>query len=85
MVKQIFIAIPTYNGEENIGQLLEEIFTYLPEVSVQIVDDGSPDNTALVVKEKIRKFKNIYLFERSGKLGFASAYQTPLREIMDRE
>ena len=85
MAKRIFIAIPTYNEAENIGQLLEDIFARLPAVSVQIVDDGSPDNTALAVKEKMRKFKNIYLFERSGKLGFASAYLIAFREIMSRE
>lgn len=85
MPPKVFIAIPTYNEAKNIGQLLEEIFAYLPEVFVLIVDDGSPDNTALVVREKMRKFKNIYLLERSGKLGFASAYLTAFREIISQD
>lgn len=84
MVKQVFIAIPTYNEAENIGQLLEDIFLYLPEASVLVVDDGSPDNTAAVVKAKMQKFKNIHLVERGGKLGFASAYLIAFREIMSR-
>ena len=83
MSPKVFIAIPTYNEAKNIGQLLEDIFAHLPEVSVLVVDDGSPDNTTLAVKEKMRKFKNIYLFERSGKLGFASAYLTAFREIIN--
>lgn len=85
MPPKIFIVIPTYNEAKNIGQLLEDIFVQLPEVSVLIVDDGSPDNTALAVREKMRKFKNIYLLERSGKLGFASAYLTAFREIISRD
>lgn len=84
MTKQIFIAIPTYNEAENIGQLLDDIFMYLPESRVLVIDDGSPDNTAGVVKEKMSKFKNVYLIERSGKLGFASAYLRAFREIIDK-
>lgn len=85
MLPKVFIAIPTYNEAKNIGQLLEDIFAHFPGVSVLVVDDGSPDNTALVVREKMRKFKNIYLFERSGKLGFASAYLIAFREIISRK
>lgn len=85
MSQKVFIAIPTYNEAKNIGQLLEDIFTYLPEVFVLVVDDGSPDNTSLVVREKMRKFKNLYLIERDGKLGFASAYLRAFREIISRD
>ena len=68
------IIIPTYNEEENIRELILEIFDNLKNMhfSILIVDDSSADNTIAEV-EKIGK-DNIYILKRPSKMGLASAY-----------
>ncbi len=72
----ISIIIPTYNERGNIEKLVPEIFLSCKElkaeIEVVIVDDNSPDGTALVAEELGKKY-NVRLIRRSGKLGLASA------------
>jgi dolichol-phosphate mannosyltransferase len=78
-VKNCIVIIPTYNEIENIEAIIREVL-YLEyqgeEVfDMMIVDDGSPDGTALKVKELQEEFPNrILLEEREGKLGLGTAY-----------
>jgi dolichol-phosphate mannosyltransferase len=70
------IIIATYNERDNITQLLVEIFKYVPNVNVLVVDDSSPDKTYEVVSQlsqTIYKDK-LFLLKRSGKLGLGTAY-----------
>ena len=75
---KIIIIIPTYNEKENIKKMIfyleKEIFPKIKqhEMGLLIVDDNSPDGTAGVVKEVMKKYKNIYLLagEKEG-LGVA--------------
>jgi dolichol-phosphate mannosyltransferase len=69
------IIIPTYNEGKNAPFLIERIFKHIPEVSILVVDDGSPDGTAEVCKALISKFPKLYVEERSKKLGLGSAYR----------
>lgn len=69
------VIIPTYNERENIGPMIEAVMGLVPAFDLLIVDDGSPDGTAEIVKEKqIRYSERLHLMERSGKLGLGTAY-----------
>ncbi|GAB4380839.1 MAG: polyprenol monophosphomannose synthase [Calditrichia bacterium] len=69
------IIIPTYNERENIPKLLEGIFSLqIPDLDVLVVDDGSPDGTAEVVREMMKHNPRILLLEREKKLGLGTAY-----------
>ncbi len=69
------VIIPTYNEIENIERMLEKVLSLSPGFDILIVDDGSPDGTASIVKQKIEQLpKRIHLIERSGKLGLGTAY-----------
>jgi len=69
------IIIPTYNEIENIDLMIETIFSISKETNILIVDDSSPDKTALAVKklQKIYKEK-LFLLERTQKRGLGTAY-----------
>ncbi|NBR77167.1 MAG: glycosyltransferase, partial [Actinobacteria bacterium] len=69
------IIIPTYNESLNAPILIERIFRYIPAVSLLVIDDGSPDGTAQVIKELQEKFPTLHLFERGSKSGLGSAYR----------
>jgi len=70
------IIIPTYNEEENIEKIIHQIFNILEEkkFGILVVDDASKDSTASIVKNMQNSHKNLYLLERGGKYGLASAY-----------
>ncbi len=69
------IIIPTYNEKENIEKIILKVFSLDIDFDILIVDDGSPDGTAEIVK-KIQKTysKNLHIVERTGKLGLGTAY-----------
>ena len=69
------IVIPTYNEKENIEKIILKVFSLDIDFDILIVDDGSPDGTADIVK-KIQKTysKNLHIVERTGKLGLGTAY-----------
>ena len=69
------VVIPTYNEAGSIKSLLELIFTSIPECEVMVVDDGSPDGTALICKEMREDNKRLHLIERPTKNGIGSAYR----------
>ena len=68
------ICIPTYNEMENIQAIISKIFEVVPEISIVVIDDGSPDGTGKIAEDQKKKYSNLYLIERSGKMGLASAY-----------
>jgi dolichol-phosphate mannosyltransferase len=69
------VVIPTYNEIENIEKLLRNIFALQRTFHVLVVDDNSPDLTALKVKEIAKDFEGkLFLLERKGKLGLGTAY-----------
>jgi dolichol-phosphate mannosyltransferase len=69
------VVIPTYNEKENITNILHAIFNMNEGFHVLVIDDGSPDGTASIVKELQSKFPHqLFLEERKGKLGLGTAY-----------
>ncbi|MER3497310.1 MAG: dolichyl-phosphate beta-D-mannosyltransferase [Chitinophagaceae bacterium] len=74
MVEKVVI-IPTYNEKENISNILHAIFGLQQNFHVLVIDDGSPDGTAQIVKELQPKFlSQLFIEERTGKLGLGTAY-----------
>jgi dolichol-phosphate mannosyltransferase len=70
------VVIPTYNEKENIEAILERVFGLEHDFDVLIVDDGSPDGTAEIVKRlQGEKFAGrLHLLQREGKQGVGTAY-----------
>lgn len=75
------IVIPTYNERDNVGLLIDvlnkNVFPKVPKhwnMNILIVDDTSPDGTAEVVKEKMKKYKNLELVMNAEKVGLGGAY-----------
>ena len=69
------VIIPTYNEKENIANILNAIFSLQQGFHVLVIDDGSPDGTAMIVKELFTTYPNqLFLEERKGKLGLGTAY-----------
>jgi dolichol-phosphate mannosyltransferase len=69
------VIIPTYNEKENIEKIIRSIFSLQTIFDILIIDDGSPDGTADIVKGLQKEFaEKLYIEERSGKLGLGTAY-----------
>ena len=69
------VIIPTYNEIENAENIIRAVLGLEGEYSILIIDDGSPDGTAGVVKKLMSEFpERLHLLERSGKLGLGTAY-----------
>ena len=69
------VIIPTYNEKENVENIIRKVFSLPKDFHVLIVDDGSPDGTADIVKELQKEFsENLHIQERTGKLGLGTAY-----------
>ena len=63
------VIIPTYNEASNAPILIRRIFKHISNVSVLVVDDGSPDGTSAKCKAMIPEFPNLYVEERAEKSG----------------
>lgn len=69
------VVIPTYNEKENISNIVHAIFQLHDGFHILVIDDGSPDGTASIVKDLQAKFpQQLFLEERKGKLGLGTAY-----------
>ncbi len=79
------MIIPTYNERENIVRIIETVFSLDRPFHILVVDDGSPDGTAQLVKEQQARFPDrLFLIERSGKLGLGTAYITGFKWGLQR-
>lgn len=75
MKSDSIVIIPTYNEKENIEKMLLTVMALPKAFNVLIVDDGSPDGTAEIVKRLMLEFTDrIFIEERKGKLGLGTAY-----------
>ena len=69
------VIIPTYNEIENIEAIIRKVMSLKPNFDLLVVDDGSPDGTALAVRDlQVEYPTRIHLLERRGKLGLGTAY-----------
>ena len=65
---------PTYNEVKNISTLIKQIFELNLDCDILVIDDNSPDKTAIKVKELQEEYENLFLEERSHKSGLGTAY-----------
>jgi dolichol-phosphate mannosyltransferase len=74
-VSDSLVIIPTYNEKENVERMIRKVFSLPFEFHLLIIDDGSPDGTAEIVKNLITEFPGrLFLEQRVGKLGLGTAY-----------
>ena len=79
------IIIPTYNEKENIENIIRVVFELPRKFDILIIDDGSPDGTADIVKRLQGEFpETLHLVQRSGKLGLGTAYIAGFRWALER-
>ncbi len=70
------IIIPTYNEADNIEKMASALLGQYKDLSLLIIDDGSPDGTANIVKKMQHIYPTLHLIERGKKLGIGTAYIT---------
>ena len=70
------VIIPTYNEKENIEKIIRAVFALEKCFHILVIDDGSPDGTAAIVKGLMQQelADRLFLVERTGKLGLGTAY-----------
>ena len=83
---QSIVIIPTYNEKENIENIIRAVMALEDNFNILIIDDGSPDGTAAIVKGLMETdFKDrLFIVERSGKLGLGTAYITGFKWCIER-
>jgi dolichol-phosphate mannosyltransferase len=84
-VRERLVIIPTYNERENIQEMLAHVTRLDPAFEVLVVDDGSPDGTAALVKAaQAAQPERIHLLQRAGKMGLGTAYIAGFRWALER-
>jgi len=80
------VIIPTYNEKENIENIIRAVFSLPKKFHILVIEDGSPDGTALIVKELQKEFTDrLFIIERSGKLGLGTAYITGFKWSIEKK
>ncbi len=78
------VIIPTYNEKENIEKIIRKVFSLEGDYDILIIDDGSPDGTAAIVKSLSKEHGGrLFLIERKGKLGLGTAYLTGFKWALE--
>ena len=79
------VIIPTYNEKDNIVSILQAVFGLQQDFHVLVIDDGSPDGTAAIVKSLKQQYPGqLHLEERRGKLGLGTAYIHGFKWAIDK-
>ena len=80
------VIIPTFNEKENIASIIHAVIVLGNQYHVLVVDDGSPDGTANIVKELMQAHPDkIFIQERKGKLGLGTAYIHGFKWALDNQ
>ena len=80
------VIIPTYNEKENMEKIIRAVFSLEKCFHILVIDDGSPDGTASIVKrlQKDEYGDRLFLIERQGKQGLGTAYITGFKWALER-
>lgn len=80
------VIIPTYNEKENIEKIIRKVFSLDGDYHILIIEDGSPDGTAAIVKRIQKEFsERLFMIERKGKLGLGTAYITGFKWCVENK
>ncbi len=82
---KVLVVIPTYNEAENIPKLIPAVLKQAPNIDILVVDDGSPDGTAAIVKEIMATNSSVHILERPGKQGLGTAYVLGFRYAIEHD
>lgn len=78
------VIIPTYNERENIENIIRAVFGLEKTFHILIIEDGSPDGTAAIVRTLQQEFPDrLFMIERKGKLGLGTAYITGFKWALE--
>jgi dolichol-phosphate mannosyltransferase len=78
------VIIPTYKERENIEAIIKAVSCQSIAFDILIIDDNSPDGTADIIKGLQKSYRNLYLIERSGKLGLGTAYLAGFKWALEK-
>ena len=81
---RVAVVVPTFNEADNIAELCERVRAALPEAEIVVVDDGSPDGTADVVRDVSDRLGRVVLLERTEKSGLGAAYRAGFACAIER-
>jgi dolichol-phosphate mannosyltransferase len=81
--ERILVIVPTFNEKENILRLIPQVLEQDPRIDMLVIDDSSPDGTALAVKEIMVKTNKVHLMKRPSKLGLGTAYVAGFRYAIE--
>lgn len=86
-ISDSIVIIPTYNEKENMEKIVRAVFSLEKCFHILVIDDGSPDGTADIVKRLMRdEFADrLFLVERTGKLGLGTAYIAGFKWALERD
>ena len=80
------VIIPTYNEKENIEKIIRAVFSLEGGFHILVIEDGSPDGTAAIVKTLQEEFpERLFMIERKGKLGLGTAYITGFKWSVEQK
>src|SRR5437764_4431700 len=79
------VVIPTYNEAGNLRAIVAAVYNALPEVSILIVDDASPDGTGRLADALAARYPTLAVLHRPGKQGLATAYVAGFRHALQRD
>lgn len=82
--KRVLVIIPTYNERENVDRLIPQILEQTPELEILVVDDNSPDGTAVSVERFAKNTERVHLIQRPHKLGLGTAYIAGFRYALEQ-
>ena len=79
------VIIPTYNEKENIENIIRAVRGLEEDFKILVIDDGSPDGTADIVKHLQPEFEgSLFLIQRTGKQGLGTAYIAGFRWALEQ-
>ena len=81
-MSKAFVVIPTYNEQDNLRRLIEQVLQQDESLQVLVVDDNSPDGTGQLADELAASNNRINVLHRPGKMGLGSAYRDGFRRAM---
>jgi Glycosyltransferases involved in cell wall biogenesis len=80
------VIIPTYNEKENVENIIRTVFGLEKPFDILVIDDGSPDGTACIVKDIQKEFSDrLFIIERQGKQGLGTAYIRGFKWALEKE
>ena len=85
VLSKSLVIIPTYNEKDNAERIIRATFELSEPFDILVVDDGSPDGTADIIKRLQDEFPTLHLLEREGKQGLGTAYIAGFRWALERD